>query len=111
MKKLIGIAMLAVAGVAMAQETETNGWRLALGASYRTFGDVDFDAVKDVAGALTPVPGGTGPMTNSMLAHNVLVAAQRQTRFGARLAARVDPLRFRTPVGAPTVSRTMPSGA
>ena len=74
-------------------------------------GDVDYDAVKIVAGAITPVPGGTGPMTNSMLAHNVLVAAQRQVQFGARLAARVDPLRFRTPVGAPAVSRSMPSGA
>jgi len=45
MKKLIGIAVLAVAGVAVAQEAETNGWRLSLGASYRTFGDVDFDAL------------------------------------------------------------------
>ncbi|MBT7053946.1 MAG: outer membrane beta-barrel protein [Lentisphaerae bacterium] len=45
MKKLIGIAVLAVAGVAMAQDAETNGWRLSLGASYRTFGDVDFLAL------------------------------------------------------------------
>jgi methylenetetrahydrofolate dehydrogenase (NADP+)/methenyltetrahydrofolate cyclohydrolase len=35
-------------------------------------GDVDFEAVKDVAGMITPVPGGTGPMTNVVLMLNVL---------------------------------------
>jgi methylenetetrahydrofolate dehydrogenase (NADP+)/methenyltetrahydrofolate cyclohydrolase len=38
-------------------------------------GDVDFDAVKDVAAAITPVPGGIGPMTITMLLHNTLQAA------------------------------------
>jgi methylenetetrahydrofolate dehydrogenase (NADP+)/methenyltetrahydrofolate cyclohydrolase len=33
-------------------------------------GDVDFDAVKEVAGAITPVPGGVGPMTIAMLLEN-----------------------------------------
>ncbi|MGD1994125.1 MAG: bifunctional 5,10-methylenetetrahydrofolate dehydrogenase/5,10-methenyltetrahydrofolate cyclohydrolase [Anaerolineae bacterium] len=41
-------------------------------------GDADFENVKEVAGAITPVPGGTGPMTNAMLMHNVLTAAERQ---------------------------------
>lgn len=41
-------------------------------------GDVDFDAVKKVAGAITPVPGGTGSMTNVMLMRNVLRAARRR---------------------------------
>ena len=41
----------------------------------RTVGDVDFDAVKEVASAITPVPGGAGPMTVAMLMHNVAVAA------------------------------------
>ena len=41
-------------------------------------GDVDFDAVKEVAGAITPVPGGTGSMTNVMLMRNVLRAARRR---------------------------------
>jgi methylenetetrahydrofolate dehydrogenase (NADP+)/methenyltetrahydrofolate cyclohydrolase len=41
-------------------------------------GDVDFDEVVEVAGMITPVPGGTGPMTNVMLMRNVLEAAQRQ---------------------------------
>jgi methylenetetrahydrofolate dehydrogenase (NADP+)/methenyltetrahydrofolate cyclohydrolase len=41
-------------------------------------GDVDFDAVKEVAGAITPVPGGVGPMTITMLLHNTLQAARLQ---------------------------------
>lgn len=40
-------------------------------------GDVDYEAVKEVAGAITPVPGGTGPMTNIMLMRNTLLAAKR----------------------------------
>jgi methylenetetrahydrofolate dehydrogenase (NADP+)/methenyltetrahydrofolate cyclohydrolase len=40
-------------------------------------GDVDFDGVKDVAGYLTPVPGGVGPMTITMLLMNTLEAAER----------------------------------
>jgi methylenetetrahydrofolate dehydrogenase (NADP+)/methenyltetrahydrofolate cyclohydrolase len=38
-------------------------------------GDVDFPAVAQVAGAITPVPGGVGPMTITMLLHNTLIAA------------------------------------
>jgi len=40
-------------------------------------GDVDFASAVEVAGAITPVPGGTGPMTNVMLMLNVLDAARR----------------------------------
>ncbi len=43
-------------------------------------GDVDFEEVKKVAGAITPVPGGTGSMTNVMLMRNVLQAAERQAK-------------------------------
>lgn len=39
-------------------------------------GDVDFDAVKDIAAAITPVPGGVGPMTISMLMKNTVRAAE-----------------------------------
>jgi methylenetetrahydrofolate dehydrogenase (NADP+)/methenyltetrahydrofolate cyclohydrolase len=39
-------------------------------------GDVDFDAVSEIAGAITPVPGGVGPMTITMLLHNTLRASQ-----------------------------------
>ncbi|HLJ96208.1 MAG TPA: bifunctional methylenetetrahydrofolate dehydrogenase/methenyltetrahydrofolate cyclohydrolase FolD [Gemmataceae bacterium] len=42
-------------------------------------GDVDFAAVRGVASAITPVPGGVGPMTITMLLHNTLSAAQLQT--------------------------------
>ena len=38
-------------------------------------GDVDFDAVQSVAGAITPMPGGTGPMTIACLLENTLAAA------------------------------------
>jgi len=39
-------------------------------------GDVDFDAAKEIAGAITPVPGGVGPMTIAMLMKNTLRSAQ-----------------------------------
>lgn len=39
-------------------------------------GDVDFEGVKEVAGYITPVPGGVGPMTITMLMMNTLLAAQ-----------------------------------
>ena len=47
-------------------------------AGYRLVGDVDFDGVSAVAGAITPVPGGIGPMTIAMLLRNALRAAQRR---------------------------------
>ncbi len=43
----------------------------------RLVGDVDFDGVSQVAGWITPVPGGVGPMTISMLLENTLEAAER----------------------------------
>ncbi len=44
----------------------------------RLVGDVDFDEALEVAGAITPVPGGVGPMTVACLLRNTLVAACRQ---------------------------------
>jgi methylenetetrahydrofolate dehydrogenase (NADP+)/methenyltetrahydrofolate cyclohydrolase len=44
---------------------------------YRIVGDVDFDSVKEIAGAITPVPGGVGPMTIAMLMKNTLKSAER----------------------------------
>ena len=44
----------------------------------RLVGDVDFDAVQDVAAAITPVPGGVGPMTIACLMHNTVTAARKQ---------------------------------
>ncbi|MCP5246473.1 MAG: bifunctional methylenetetrahydrofolate dehydrogenase/methenyltetrahydrofolate cyclohydrolase, partial [Burkholderiales bacterium] len=43
----------------------------------RLCGDVDFDSVKNVAGYITPVPGGVGPMTITMLLCNTILAAER----------------------------------
>lgn len=48
----------------------------------RLCGDVDFDSVEPIAGAITPVPGGVGPMTRAMLMSNVVLAA----KMGAGLA-------------------------
>ena len=44
----------------------------------RIVGDVDFDSARTVAGAITPVPGGVGPMTIACLLHNTLLAACRR---------------------------------
>ena len=43
---------------------------------FRLCGDVDFEAVKEKAGAISPVPGGAGPMTITMLLHNTIRAAK-----------------------------------
>lgn len=45
----------------------------------KTVGDVDFDAVKDIASAITPVPGGVGPLTVSMMLSQVVSATEAQT--------------------------------
>ena len=46
----------------------------------KLFGDVDFDNVKEVAAAISPVPGGIGPMTIACLMKNTLTAAEAQTQ-------------------------------
>ena len=42
-------------------------------------GDVDYEKVLPLCGAITPVPGGVGPMTITMLLHNTLLAAKLQS--------------------------------
>jgi methylenetetrahydrofolate dehydrogenase (NADP+) / methenyltetrahydrofolate cyclohydrolase len=44
---------------------------------YKLVGDVDFDAVSEIAGAITPVPGGVGPMTIAMLMSNTIKACRQ----------------------------------
>ena len=44
---------------------------------YRLVGDADFDAIKEKASLITPVPGGVGPMTITMLLYNTVVSATR----------------------------------
>jgi len=46
----------------------------------KVFGDVDFDSVKNIAGYLTPVPGGVGPVTIACLLENVYLAAKKQSK-------------------------------
>lgn len=48
---------------------------------YRVCGDVLFDEVKEVAGAISPVPGGVGPMTITMLLSNTVESAARAARL------------------------------
>ena len=50
--------------------------RIDEGGKSRLVGDVDFDAVKSVAGWISPVPGGVGPLTVAMLLANTLLAAE-----------------------------------
>lgn len=47
-------------------------------------GDIDFEAVKEVAGALTPTPGGVGPLTNILLLKQCMQAAWRQAQGQSR---------------------------
>jgi methylenetetrahydrofolate dehydrogenase(NAD+)/5,10-methenyltetrahydrofolate cyclohydrolase len=58
-------------GVNRVKDPETGKFKLV--------GDVDFEAVKEKAGAITPVPGGTGPVTSAMLMANTVKAAEKQT--------------------------------
>ena len=55
---------------------------------YRLTGDVDFAAVEPVAGAITPVPGGVGPMTIAMLLANTVQAAEARASAARDSAAR-----------------------
>jgi methylenetetrahydrofolate dehydrogenase (NADP+)/methenyltetrahydrofolate cyclohydrolase len=50
----------------------------------RLCGDVDFAAAKEVAGAITPVPGGVGPMTITMLLENTVISAERAARAAGK---------------------------
>ena len=52
-------------------------------------GDVDFDAVSRVASAITPVPGGVGPMTIAMLLGNTVKSAERAAGLAARMETRI----------------------
>lgn len=49
---------------------------------YRLVGDVDFEGVKEKAGAISPVPGGVGPMTITMLLHNTIQSAKKSAEKG-----------------------------
>lgn len=79
------VAAVGVAGLVTAEFVKPGAAVLDVGIS-RTAdgiqGDVDFDAVQAVAGAITPMPGGTGPMTIGCLMENTFNAARMQGAFG-----------------------------
>ena len=52
---------------------------------YELVGDVEYESASEVAGAITPVPGGVGPMTRAMLLYNTVRAAGIQTGVDVRL--------------------------
>jgi methylenetetrahydrofolate dehydrogenase (NADP+)/methenyltetrahydrofolate cyclohydrolase len=58
--------------------------RIQIGAGKtKLVGDVDFESAAEVAGAITPVPGGVGPMTIAVLLRNTLVAAHSRAGLPA----------------------------
>ena len=65
-----GVVVIDVGNNWIEDETRRSGRRLV--------GDVDFDSVKEVAAAITPVPGGVGPMTVAMLLSNTVMLAEQQ---------------------------------
>lgn len=67
-----GAAVIDVGVNRIADATKKNGFRLE--------GDVDFQGAKEVAGVITPVPGGVGPMTITMLLENTVQAASRKLK-------------------------------
>ncbi len=70
------------ASVVTGDMVKPGAWVIDVGinrnAAGKLVGDVDFASVSPVAHALTPVPGGIGPMTIAMLMKNTLLAARRQ---------------------------------
>ncbi len=64
-------------GINRVKTTDANGQTLS-----QTVGDVDFDSVREVASAITPVPGGVGPVTVAMLLRNTVEAARKQLARG-----------------------------
>jgi len=63
-----GTVVIDVGNNRVEDATRKSGWRLV--------GDVDYDAVVEKAAAITPVPGGVGPMTVTMLLYNTVLAAE-----------------------------------
>lgn len=71
-----GVVVIDVGTNRIEDKTKKSGFRLV--------GDVDFDAVSKKAKAITPVPGGVGPMTRVMLMKNTVEAAKRAAATGKR---------------------------
>ncbi|MEP7132379.1 MAG: bifunctional 5,10-methylenetetrahydrofolate dehydrogenase/5,10-methenyltetrahydrofolate cyclohydrolase [Acidobacteriota bacterium] len=87
----VGVNRLSGAGAIPAHLASSGRVRLAIEAGRPVLvGDVDFDAVAPIAGWITPVPGGVGPLTVAMLLKNTVLAARlRRERRGTE---EMDPL-------------------
>jgi len=66
----------------------------------RIVGDVDFATAVEVASAITPVPGGVGPLTNALLLSHLMRAAERQAPFDRHAAQRTEPAPPASPVAS-----------
>jgi methylenetetrahydrofolate dehydrogenase (NADP+)/methenyltetrahydrofolate cyclohydrolase len=66
-------------GINRVQTTDADGKQVS-----KTVGDVDFEAVRQVASAITPVPGGVGPVTVTMLLRNTVEAGRKQSERGTK---------------------------
>jgi methylenetetrahydrofolate dehydrogenase (NADP+)/methenyltetrahydrofolate cyclohydrolase len=66
-------AIVVDVGINRVQAVDSNGKSVS-----KTVGDVDFDSVSRIASAITPVPGGVGPVTVAMLLRNTVEAARKQ---------------------------------
>lgn len=64
----------------------------------RWVGDVEYAKAKEVASAITPVPGGVGPMTVAMLMENTFASAKRWFELGRKREIKPLPLELKTPV-------------
>ena len=72
-------------------EMELPGGKVNINGKYKNFdlvnsqkklvGDVEFSEAEKIAGAITPVPGGVGPMTIACLLHNTLIATCRKNKL------------------------------
>jgi methylenetetrahydrofolate dehydrogenase (NADP+) / methenyltetrahydrofolate cyclohydrolase len=69
-----GVVIIDVGVNRVTDETKKRGYRLT--------GDVDFEGLKDKASYITPVPGGVGPMTITMLLYNTVLSAERSLLGG-----------------------------
>jgi hypothetical protein len=71
---------------------------------YKLVGDVDFDAVSKLAGAITPVPGGVGPMTIAMLMSNTIKACRQISELELPLSQRQNSMFLPPRTAAATTS-------
>ena len=87
------IAAVGKAGIITAAMVKPGATVIDVGINRRAdgklVGDVDFESVSKIAGAITPVPGGVGPMTIAMLLANTVKSAERVAGLGTREETRI----------------------